>query len=494
MLSGSDVLALIERLLADTRGELGDVDARLERATAELDRLRQAELGALAVLARVRVREIERGELGDALDATGKEVQELLAQRGAAQAALASEIAAAEGALAALGEQRTAQHARVAELEDAVDLAEAEAQRELASAAAYRAKLEAAQAADAVADATEAKAQAARTDRAEKGKPYEADPLFMYLWGRGYGTPRYAAGAGSRLLDGWVARVANFEPLRRDYWLLSELPERVDAYAVRMRKVADAEVAAVRELERLAAEAAGVPAREQALTSAEEALATLDREIEGKEAELAALVDKRGAFAAGEDDLSRRCTSLLTDAYRGEKIRSLRERATRTPAPEDDAAVDQLTTVRVTLPRVTDEAARYRALHSANRERTVRLEDLRKRFKDQRYDAVGSEFVNGALIATLLTQLVGGAIVVADVWDALTKQQRYRQRAADPTFGSGRWPRGPGGGGPWHGPRGGWGGGGGSGGWPKGGGFGGGGFRSGGGFGGGGGFKRGGGF
>jgi hypothetical protein len=493
MLSGSDVLALIERLLADTRGELGDVDTRLERATAELDRLRQAELGALAVLARVRVREIEVGELGEVLDATGKEVQELLVQRGAAQAALASEIAAAERVLAALGEQRTAQHARVDEAEDAVDAAEAEAQRQLASDAAYRAQLDAAQASDAVADATEAKAQAARTDRAEKGKPYEADPLFMYLWGRGFGTPRYAAGAGARLLDRWVARVANFEPLRRDYWLLSELPERVDAYAVRKRQVADADVAAVRELERLAAAAAGVPARAQALQSAEEALAALDREIEGKEAELAALVDKRGAFAAGEDDLSRRCTALLTDAYRGEKIRSLRERATRTAAPEDDAAVDQLTTIRVTLPRVTDEAARYRALHTAGRERTARLEDLRKRFKDQRYDAVGSEFVNGALIATLLTQLVAGAIVVADVWDALAKQQRYRQRAADPFFGSGRWPRGPGNGGPWHGPRGGWGGGGG-GGWPKGGGFGGGGFRGGGGFGRGGGFKTGGGF
>ena len=105
---------------------------------------------------------------------------------------------------------------------------------------------------------------------------------------------------------------------------------------------------------------------------------------------------------------------------------------------------------------------------------------------------MSSEFVNGALIATLLTSLLAGSVGLGDFWDALKKQQRYRQ-LADPRFGSGRFPRGGGGG--WHKPGGwgggGWGGGGGFGGGGRGGGFGGGGFRSGGGFGGGG-FKTGG--
>jgi hypothetical protein len=103
---------------------------------------------------------------------------------------------------------------------------------------------------------------------------------------------------------------------------------------------------------------------------------------------------------------------------------------------------------------------------------------------------VSSEFVNSALIATLLTQLLAGQLGVADIWEAIAKQQRFRKLAADPLFGSGRFPRVPG---PWHMP-------GGfpkgfpkGGGFRKGGGFGGGGFRTGGGFGGGG-FRTGGGF
>jgi hypothetical protein len=471
---------MIERLHGDTRRELDDVDVRLTRATTQLDDLRQRELGALAVLARVRVREIESGAFGGELDATGREVQQLLAQRGMAQAALGEEIATAEHALAALGGERETQHDAVAAAEQAVDAAEAEAQKALAADAAYRAMLDAATASDNVADLAEGKAQAARTDRAEKGKPYEGDALFMYLWNRGYGTARYRASPFTRLLDGWVARVAGYEPLRRDYWMLSELPARFDDHSARMRKAADEDVAAVRALEASAAEAAGVPARAAALDAAGEALAKIDASVEAQETEIDSLVEKRAAFAAGEDEHSRRCTTLLSDIYRGEKMRTLRERATATPSPEDDAAVDELAAIRADLPRITDESARYRSLHDANRDRVAKLEDLTKRFKEQRFDTAASEFVNSALIATLLTQLIAGSLGVPDVWDAITKQHR-RRALADPSFGSGRFPRGPRGPkGPWGG--GGWGGGGGG----RGGGFGGGGFRGGGGFGGGG--------
>jgi hypothetical protein len=163
-------------------------------------------------------------------------------------------------------------------------------------------------------------------------------------------------------------------------------------------------------------------------------------------------------------------------------MRTLREHASRTPTPEDDAAVDQLTVIRTELPRLQDEADRYRALHDAHSDRTTKLEELRQRFKEHRFDAVTSEFVNGALIAALLGQLLSGTLGVPDIWDALTKQQRY-SGIADPRFGGGRFPRFPG-----PGPFGGGGFGGG-----RGGGFGGGGFGSGGGFGGGG-FRTGGGF
>ncbi len=209
MISGNDLLALIEKLLGDTRTELEKVDAALQRSTAQLDDLRQRELGVLGVLARARLQEIERGELQEALDDTGKQVHALLAQRGEAQAAVGGEITAAQQALADLGTQRTAQQAVVDAAAKAVDAAQADAQQKLAADAAYRARLDAAKASDAMAALAEQKAEAARTDRVQKGQPYEADPLFMYLWARGYGTGRYAAAPFTRLLDKWVAHVVD---------------------------------------------------------------------------------------------------------------------------------------------------------------------------------------------------------------------------------------------------------------------------------------------
>jgi hypothetical protein len=484
MVAGGDVLGMIERMLDGTRRELETVATRLERSTAELERQRQAELGVLSVLAKIRLREIENGELAESLDETGKRVQELLAKRGDAQAAVGVDLAAAQDVLAKLEQERAAQHAVVDAAEKEVGAAEAAAQKNLEADAAYGAQLDKAHASDRIARTSDEKAQAARKDRTEKGRPYETDPLFAYLWSRGFGTSRYRAGSLARMLDRWVARVDDFEPLRQNYWMLNELPARFDEHAKRMRASADEEIAAVRALESAAAGAAGVPERRRTLGAAADALAALDKKIADQEAAVRALVDKRASFAAGQDDISRECTQLLSDTLRGEQMRTLRERASRTPTPEDDAAVDQLTVIRTELPRLQDEASRYRALHDAHGDRTEKLEEIRKRFKEQRFDAVSSEFVNGALIAALLGQLLSGTLGVPDIWDALTKQQRYRSLGVDPRFGSGRFPRFPGPG-PW--------GGGGFGGGPGGGGFGGGGFGSGGGFGGGG-FRTGGGF
>ena len=44
--------------------------------------------------------------------------------------------------------------------------------------------------------------------------------------------------------------------------------------------------------------------------------------------------------------------------------------------------------IRTEAPRLEDEVARYRKLHETHRERTAKLEEIRKRFKEHRYDAV----------------------------------------------------------------------------------------------------------
>ena len=71
-----------------------------------------------------------------------------------------------------------------------------------------------------------------------------------------------------------------YEPHRRDYWLLTELPARCDEHAKRMRAQSDADLAALQALEQAAAEAAGVPARQKALDEAKASLSEIDERID----------------------------------------------------------------------------------------------------------------------------------------------------------------------------------------------------------------------
>ncbi|MBN1240567.1 MAG: hypothetical protein JXB36_18840 [Gammaproteobacteria bacterium] len=485
--SGRATLVAIDDALAKVRRDADALDAGFQRARAKVAETRQAQLALLARVARIRMQELERGDLAEALDDTDRRVTGILAARAAAQESLAAEIASAEEKLAGLERERGQQQAAVDAAAEAVDDAEADAQRRLDDDSAYQATLAAARDSDAVADQAETKAEAAEADRIEKSKPYEADPVFRYLWAKGFGTARYRASPPVRLLDRWVARNGGFEDLRRNYSLLTEIPRRLEGHAARMREVAARDLEAARAIEQRVADAAGVPARKDVLDEAERRLMDIDRAIDEQESALDTLAERRAVFANGEDEFSVECTALLSDAFRREGLDLLRERAAGTKSPEDDALIDEIADVEDLIEGLTEELIQYRRLHQAQRERTLALEDVRRRFKLSRYDDVHSVFVNGALIALLLERFLGGSADADEVWKAIRRQQRFRRIGADPRFGTGRFPhapfpppwRMPGGGGGWN--------------FPKGGGFGGGGFGRGGGFGGGG-FGTGGGF
>lgn len=479
MLSGRDTLDNIDHALRGARVNLTRLDAEFGAVRTELARLQRGEIAIYSELAKLRLLAIERGDLLQSLgDADGR-VESILSERASALEQLTHENETAEQALHADEERRTAEQAVVAAASEALDAAEAKAQAALDADEPYRDQLARTEQADFVADQAEDKTSAARRDRVEKGKPYEGDPLFAYLWDRGYGTSRYRAWPVTRWLDAKVAELCNYEPARRNYAMLIEIPVRLEEHAVKMRGRFDREVEALRALEEAAAKAAGVPERRAELDAAEEKLDDIDASIAEREDRIRAIVEERGRYAAGEDAHYRRCLEVLAEALRGESIQFLSERAARTQDRADDELVTRLSDLEREREQVERNLAEFRQLHETQSRRLLELEDVRRRFKAERYDDPLSEFANAALIAMVLKQFLSGAVGSGSVWDVIQRQHRRRRVRANPGFGTLRFPRAP-----RHGP------------WrmPKGGGFGGGGFRTGGGFGRGGGFKTGGGF
>ena len=482
MLSGRKALESIDEGLSAAREAVARTYTDYQKTSSELAQLRRREIGLYTKLARIRLEDIERGEALRALEDADDRVRELLDKRGKAISEINNRLATAQGALEDLERERAAGQREVDTAARTLDAAEADVQASLAGDPGYQAQLTATEDADFVADQAEAKAGSAREDRVQKGRPYEADRLFSYLWERGFGTPQYRARGLTRMLDRWVARLANYDELRPNYWMLCEIPVRLGEHAVRMREAADAQLAALQALEEAAATAAGLPALQQDVAAAEHALAATDANIETAESTIQDILALQQKYADCRDDYLRRALEILREALQREDLRALRQRAEGTRNPEDDAVIEDLAELEQDRARLEQDVEQYRRLYEAQRARAAELEDIRRRFKAHRFDDPHSGFVNGLLIATILNQLLSGAVRGADVWDTLQRQQRYRRIRSNPDFGTGRFPRRPKAG-PWQLPRGrGWN-------MPRGGRF-----RTGGGFRGGGGFRTGGGF
>jgi hypothetical protein len=107
---------------------------------------------------------------------------------------------------------------------------------EAASSEAKRAVASPPAASDSVISNAQEKLAQAEADREEKRRPYESDPMFMYLWRRRFGTRDYEAGNLVRYLDRKVAHLIGYEAARVNYTMLMELPDRMREHVERLKQ------------------------------------------------------------------------------------------------------------------------------------------------------------------------------------------------------------------------------------------------------------------
>ena len=311
-------------------------------------------------------------------------------------------------------------------------------QAALESDAGFQAQLEQTRAADAIAVSASDKASVAMQDRMLKGEPYENDELFMYLWNRRYGTSEYRANAVARLLDAWVARLCKFKDARPNYWMLLEIPRRLQEHAVRKRDEAELELDKLQSIEEEAAEKGGVVDAHAALAALEERQDELDAGIAAAETALQDMQIEQSAYTAGTDHFIAQCLGVLSSAIERRDVSELTRLAMATMTAEDDAIVDELRGLRRDDGELQDELRHSRDLHREHLRRVRELEQVRHRFKRHRYDDVRSSFKKGDLLVRMMNEVLGGAIRGGALWDALRRYQRYRDVAgAWPDFGSG---------------------------------------------------------
>ncbi len=214
----------------------------------------------------------------------------------------------------------------------------------------------------------EEKLAQAEADRDMKRRPYEADPLFMYLWKRRFGTAEYRAIPLVRFLDRKVARLVGYDAARANYFMLNEIPVRLRAHAERLRAEVEAGRARLAAIERTELAKSGIEPLEAKVAEAETALEQAEDRLAEADAEVAALDREQDEAAAGSDMGHREAIELLAAAVSRRDIGALRAQAVRSPDSKDDEIVRRIHEIEAAIARSEHEIIRIRrAISSGDR-------------------------------------------------------------------------------------------------------------------------------
>lgn len=441
MWTGRQTLGSIERSIAELHGEEGQLDQTLRSAMGEAERLRRERAEAFKELARVKLDEISAGRLAGNLDAGERRASQILEDyrlrlAGVAQRreALLKEVAGAEA-------DRHTAAAAVEEALDAVEALRAAAEVDVQSAPEWQTAMKALDEAEAIAAEAEKKAASSEAELGAKRKPYDEDPLFIYLWRRGYGTSHYRAGNIARLLDRSVAEFVGYGDARPNYAALTEIPFRLREHATTKRAEGDERRATLAEIEHQAMVAAGVDDKERVLAQTRHALAAADDMLEKKRALLHNIDEERaGLVAGGTDPAYDEALATVAAADSKDDLATLYEEARRTPTAADEAIVRRLEALGPGLAKVDAEIASLRKSAQDLARRRLEVERVRDRFRGAGYDHPHTTFGNDMDIADVLKRIAVGAVRSGVLWDILRQGYGTRAPRGRPDFGAPSFP------------------------------------------------------
>jgi len=442
MISGRQTLASIDGAVGEERGKLSAVEQRVEALNASLVEQQHADATDFRELAKVRVDLLAGGQLVQHIDQAEQQVIALLKGRTSAAQEIAKRIGESDVALKGLEAERAALAEEVDRAAEAVDKAQARTQARLDADPAYQAQRERAREAERTAMHADEKAASSEREKDQKGESYRSDPLFMYLWKRGYGLPEYQASPLIRWLDGKVARLIGFADARANYQRLSEIPQRLREHAEGVKAEADAQFQALKDLDTAAQAADGIPALEDQLKALQSKLDALDERIEAEQSERQTLAAQQASFASGDDEHTRKAVEYLAAELKRDDLMELRREALATPFPDDDLIIGRLLAREDERRKLTASMQGLKATLEQHRRRLAELEAVRTEFKRNRYDRAGSSFSDGPLVALMLGNFLNGMLDRQTLWKVLQEQQRYRPQHSDPNFGSGGFGRG----------------------------------------------------
>jgi hypothetical protein len=431
MITGRQALATVEQAIGRARNEENRLDAALRSATAEAVRLRAERMQAFRELARLKLEEGLVGQINEAerralalLEEARRKFETLSRERAEAQRVVEEAETSRHRSAAAYEEVVKALH----ELRSRV-----EADAVVSAAwAAQRARIDELKS---VTQKAENKTRQAESDREAKRKPYDADPLFCYLWERRFGSTHYSAGPLTRFADSGIARLIGYDKARANYALLNEIPLRLREHVENVRHEVRAEEEKLKEIERAALVNAGIEPLEQRASEANAALENGTEALAAATATLAALDREREGEVLEETSPYKQAIELLAKADAVQDLQTLHAEAAQTPSPKDEAVLSKIAASEEAIGRAEADIGTIRREMRELAQRRSQIEEERDHFKRRGRDNPYGTFGNEQVLSNVLGAILGGLVQATVLRDVLNRGYRPQSGPWDSDFG-----------------------------------------------------------
>jgi chromosome segregation ATPase len=446
MITGRDALFSVEQAITQVRTNESQLDGALHSAMAEAERLRSEEAEAFRMLARIKLDAMASQKVIGNIDATERRALDMIQKHRQTIETLARRR---DELQATLDTAEATKHDRNQDLAQAIDVLEELRQRtaeRVKTDPAWLATKAAVDAAEKVAANADQKAAQAESDLAAKRKPYEDDPLFIYLWKKKHGQAEDTSGNLVRFFDRKVALLVDYQGARANFVMLQEIPARLREHA--KEKLGDLGTAKTQlaEVERRALVADGVEAAEARVEAADAAMKQAEEAVAKATAELQQIdADRQRVVGAGEDAAYSGAIDMLAQGLAREDLNRLYQEALQTPAKEDEQAIEAISRSREALRKADAEVAQIRTEIRELAQRRGELEGARDRARRVGYDnPMGNFGGNADVIAGAIGGILAGVLRGNDLDRVLRDNYQRPQPRVDPDFGGGRmsgpWP------------------------------------------------------
>jgi hypothetical protein len=271
----------------------------------------------------------------------------------------------------------------------------------------------------------------------EKLPHYENSSLFRYLRDRHFGTPEYHAGRFVTLVDSWVARLIDYRKARIGYSFLKKMPAAVADEVARRRQQFNELMKQVDALQHAEAERIGLTKvlEEGAALGTERdrlvaAFEQREQQAQDYRQDLAKLEQVESQFYQEGIERFSKFLGETSDAV-------LRQRARATPEPEDDALVNEVSTLHAQITTMESQAKavtqRQQLLASAQ----ANVDSLVRRYRQANFDSQRSCFPDGIDVQDDLARLTSGSADAEALWQKIRARQQFRPHWIDSSGATG---------------------------------------------------------